>query len=125
MMMITSTTRVMTIEEALKLKIERQGKFHASSSPGPTISSSSPGLHVLTPASQTGSLVFAIQVVSFILLLLILAILLFLTFKCVFSHYIRKKPKSTLPLNVIQEVGQEFKKNYEQSKEIDSISQVL
>ncbi len=112
---------VMSIEEALKLKIERQGKFYASSSPGPTFTSSSPGL----TTSQTGSLVVAIQIVSFILLLLILVILLLTIFKLLFSNFIKKKPSSTLPLTVIKEVKREFKKNDGPSKEFDSISEVF
>jgi hypothetical protein len=106
----------MTIEDAVKLKVDRQQKYFASSSTGPTLTSTAP-INFQAESNITYILT-AVQ----ILVLIILCVLLVIFFKCMFDCFIKKKT-SDAHIRAGNQIG---KIVFDASKiELDSVSVVM
>ncbi len=108
---------VMTIEEALKLKIERQVKYYDSSTTPPLASS--------TLSSQTGPNYSKVEVALQTVSLIFIFVLLLITLKCVYNYHIKKKPANTFPVTLRKAVDLEFKTTSHTHQEPDSISVIM
>jgi hypothetical protein len=106
----------MTIEDAVKLKVDRQQKYFASSSTGPTLTSTAP-INFQAESNITYILT-AVQ----ILVLIILCVLLVIFLKCMFDCFIKKKT-SDAHIRAGNQIGKIVVDA--SKKELDSVSVVM
>jgi hypothetical protein len=107
----------MTIEDAVKLKVDRQQKYFASSSTGPTLTSTAP-VNFQAESNITYILYTAVQ----ILVLIILCVLLVIFLKCMFDCFIKKKT-SDAHIRAGNQIGKIVVDA--SKKELDSVSVVM